>query len=589
MRRVSGYNLDEFVPPLSPTGGRGGEGGFNLAKMVVGSEGTLCVATEVKVNLVPRPTMTGLSVVHFADIFQASEAVKEILNHGPSSIEIMDKNVLDRSRQSMGLSMAMAFIQGDPGAILAVEFYGESEAELTAKTEGLKADMERRRLGYACVNLLDRASQANVWSVRKNGLGLLMSMHGDAKPLPFVEDTAVDPENMGAFVRQFDEIVRNHGTEAAYYGHASVGCLHIRPVVSLKDQAGLDKMYSIADEISDLVKEFGGSLSGEHGDGIVRGVWNEKMFGPEIYQMFRELKSTFDPDGIMNPGKIIDCPPMTGEPALRPRLPGRVPANTARFFHRRQLRRGGGDVQRHGRLPEAGGNDVPVVHRHPGGGTLHPGTGQPAAGRHVGQTPRRDNYQPAALRRPRPVPGMQGLQGRVRVGRRHGQAQVRVLGQLLQGQRPPRRNRIFGNIAKYSAWGSRLAPFSNWLAASPIGKLFSNHFLGVHPNPLGAGFHEADLPAVVPFASARRRSASRRYADGRPVERHLHELQLPRRGKSRRCAFGGRRLQGGTGRRPMLRKAHDLQGNAGRRRGQRRPQRLTAPRLRGAGHPHHRL
>ncbi|GIS83561.1 MAG: hypothetical protein CM1200mP15_21930 [Dehalococcoidia bacterium] len=138
-----------------------------------------------------------------------------------------------------------------------------------------------------------------------------MSIHGDAKPLPYVEDTAVDPQKLGPFVRRFDEIVRNHNTEAGYYGHASVGCLHIRPLVSLKEENGLNRMMAIADEISDLVKEFGGPLSGEHGDGIVRGVWTEKMFGPEITQAFREVKSTFDPDGIMNPGKIIDCPPLT--------------------------------------------------------------------------------------------------------------------------------------------------------------------------------------------------------------------------------------------------------------------------------------
>ncbi|MCS5669711.1 MAG: FAD-binding oxidoreductase, partial [Dehalococcoidia bacterium] len=300
MRRVSGYNLDEFLTD-SP---------FNMAKMVVGSEGTLCVVTEVKINLVPRPTMTALSVVHFQNIFGASEAVKDILKHEPSSIEIMDNNVLERSKASTGLGSNMAFIEGTPGAILVVEFYGESEAELTDKCSKLKDDMARRGHGYATVNMLDRAAQASVWAVRKNGLGLLMSMHGDAKPLPFVEDTAVDPENMGEFVRKFDEIVRNHQTEAAYYGHASVGCLHIRPVVSLKNQDGVDKMVSIADEISDLVKEFGGSLSGEHGDGIVRGVWNEKMFGPEIYKLFQDLKGVFDPNGIMNPNKIIDCPPM---------------------------------------------------------------------------------------------------------------------------------------------------------------------------------------------------------------------------------------------------------------------------------------
>ncbi|HAI99815.1 MAG TPA: oxidoreductase, partial [Dehalococcoidia bacterium] len=301
MRRVSGYNLDEFLT----------DDPFNLTKMVVGSEGTLCVVTEAKVNLVPRPTMTALSILHFSDIVQASEAIVEVLRHEPSSIEVMDNILLQRSRESLGHSGDLSFIQGDPGALLAVEFYGESEGELVSKTNTLKRDIEGKGLAYACVNILDRPGQNRVWNLRKGGLGLLMSVHGDAKPLPFVEDTAVDPETLGPFVKRFDEIVRNHGTEAAYYGHASVGCLHIRPLVSLKSSEGVATMVSIADEISDLVKEYGGSLSGEHGDGIVRGVYTEKMFGPEIYQAFQELKRTFDPQGIMNPGKIINCPPMT--------------------------------------------------------------------------------------------------------------------------------------------------------------------------------------------------------------------------------------------------------------------------------------
>ena len=497
MRRVSGYNLDEFLADTP----------FNLAKMVVGSEGTLCVATEVKVNLVPRPTMTGLSVLHFADIFQASEGVKEVLNHGPSSIEIMDKNVLDRSRQSMGLSTAMAFIQGDPGAILAVEFYGESEAELTAKTEGLKADMERRRLGYACVNLLDRASQANVWSVRKNGLGLLMSMHGDAKPLPFVEDTAVDPENMGAFVRQFDEIVRNHGTEAAYYGHASVGCLHIRPVVSLKDQAGVDKMYSIADEISDLVKEFGGSLSGEHGDGIVRGVWNEKMFGPEIYQMFRELKSTFDPDSIMNPGKIIDCPPMTENLRYGPGYRAKSLPTLLDFSI---------DSNFAGAVEMCNGMGACRKLE----GTMCPSFIATREEEH--STRGRANLLRAAMSGKLPEGTItsqrlydaldlclecKGCKAECESGVDMAKLKYEFLGNYFKANGLPRRNRIFGNIAKYSAWGSRLAPFSNWLAASPIGKLFSNHFLGVHPNRSVPGFTRQTFPQW--FRSRRRGGDSR--------------------------------------------------------------------------------
>ena len=245
MRRVSGYNLDEFLS----------DDPFNMTRMVVGSEGTLCVVTEAKINLVPRPTMTALSILHFSDIVQASEAIVEVLKHSPSSVEVMDNILLQRSRESLGHSGDLSFIEGDPGALLAVEFYGESEAELISKTRSLKDDIEGKRLAYACVNLLDTTDQNRVWNLRKGGLGLLMSIHGDAKPLPFVEDTAVDPENLGPFVRRFDEIVRSHGTEAAYYGHASVGCLHIRPLVSLKDSQGVATMVAIADEISDLVKE----------------------------------------------------------------------------------------------------------------------------------------------------------------------------------------------------------------------------------------------------------------------------------------------------------------------------------------------
>ena len=302
-RRVSGYNLDEFI-----LDGDRNAGPVNLARMVVGSEGTLCVVTEARVNLVPRPTMTSLSVLHFRSVFDASEATMRVLRHDPSSVEMIDKMVLDRCRDALGQSRLLSFIDGDPGAMLIVEFYGESEAELTAKMDGLKADAG---LAYACVNILDRAGQAAVWNVRKGGLGLLMSIRGDAKPIPFVEDPAVDPSVMGDFVRRFDQIVTDHGTTAGYYGHAAVGCLHIRPMISLKGQEGIDKMVSIGDAVSDLIKEFGGSMSGEHGDGIVRGVWTRKMFGDQIYNAFRELKHTWDPGDIMNPGKIIDTPPMT--------------------------------------------------------------------------------------------------------------------------------------------------------------------------------------------------------------------------------------------------------------------------------------
>jgi FAD/FMN-containing dehydrogenase/Fe-S oxidoreductase len=515
MRRVSGYNLDEFVTD-SP---------FNMARMVVGSEGTLCVVTEVKVNLVPRPTMTALSVLHFADIFEASEAVKEILNHGPSSIEIMDKMVLDRSRASVGLSANMAFIQGDPGAILAVEFYGESEAELTSKVDALKQDMEHRRLGYACVNLLDGVGQANVWGVRKNGLGLLMSMHGDAKPLPFVEDTAVDPENMGDFVRRFDEVVRNHGTEAAYYGHASVGCLHIRPVVSLKNEEGVSKMVAIAEEISDLVKEFGGSLSGEHGDGIVRGVWNEKMFGPEIYQLFRELKGTFDPDGIMNPGKIVDCPPMTENLRYGPgyqaeSLPARLDFSIDNNF--------AGAVEMC--------NGMGACRKLEG--TMCPSFIATREEEH--STRGRANLLRAAMSGKLPEGTItdrrlfdaldlclecKGCKAECESGVDMAKLKYEFLDHYFKANGMPMRNKIFGNIARLSAWGSRLAPLSNWAANSPIGKIMSSKLLGVHPKRQMPQFVRETFPKW--FNSRRRR--------GNPPQ-----PPFSKGGRNERVAKGGR-------------------------------------------------
>ncbi len=471
MRRVSGYNLDEFLTD-SP---------FNMTKMVVGSEGTLCVITEIKINLVPRPIMTALAVVHFEDIFGASDAVQHILEHDPSSIEIMDKNVLERSRQSAGLASNMAFIEGNPGAILVVEFYGESDAELTDKTDKLKEDMASRSLGYACVNVLDRAAQASVWAVRKNGLGLLMSMHGDAKPLPFVEDTAVDPDKMGEFVRRFDEVVRNHDTEAAYYGHASVGCLHIRPVVSLKSRDGVNKMLSIADEISDLVKEFGGSLSGEHGDGIVRGVWNEKMFGPEIYKLFQELKGTFDPDGIMNPNKIVDCPPMDqnlryGGDYRAPSLPTKLDFSIDTDF--------AGAVEMC--------NGMGACRQHTG--TMCPSYVATRDEEH--STRGRANLLRAALSGKLPEGTMtsrrlweamdlclecKGCKSECESGVDMAKLKYEFLDQYHKANGIPLRSRVFGHISRLSAWGSRTAPLSNLMTGSPIGKLMSQMVLGIHP------------------------------------------------------------------------------------------------------------
>jgi FAD/FMN-containing dehydrogenase/Fe-S oxidoreductase len=472
MRRVSGYNLDNFM----------NEGPVNLARMAVGSEGTLCVTTEARVNLVPRPTMTALSVLHFADIFQASEATREVLRHPVSAVEIMDKMMLDRCRESLGFAQNLSFTEGDPGALLLVEFYGESAGELAARMDALKSDMSRKRLGYACVNLTDRASQNNVWNIRRAGLGLLMSIHGDAKPLPYVEDTAVDPEKLGPFVRRFDEIVRNHNTEAGYYGHASVGCLHIRPLVSLKDQDGIDRMVSIADEISDLVKEFGGSLSGEHGDGIVRGVWAEKMFGPEIVDAFRQLKKTFDPHGIMNPNKIIDCPPMTENLRYGTGY-GAARLTTTLDFSL--------DTDYAGAVEMCNGMGAC---RKLEGGTMCPSYMATRDEEH--STRGRANLLRAALSGNLPEGSMTGkrlyealdlcleckaCKSECPSGVDMAKLKYEFLDNYYRVNKMPLRTRVFAGINQINQWGSRLAPFSNWGAASPVGKWISSSLLGVHP------------------------------------------------------------------------------------------------------------
>ena len=300
MRRVSGYNLDELRT-----------GSIDMARFVVGSEGTLVTVTEAKLRLVPLPKLKALAVLHFHELIESMEATVATLELEPAAVELIDSMIIRQARSNLEYGRMMDFIDGDPEAILLVEFAGESESELEASLDQLEERLAQGGLGYAVRRVVRPDEQARVWAVRKAGLGLMMNAPGAAKPLPFVEDTAVTPEALPQYISRFDEIVRAHGTTAGYYGHASVGCLHIRPLIDLKLQEDVDRMVSIASQVSDLVLEFGGAMSGEHGDGLARSVWIEKMFGPKLYEAFRQVKRAFDPKGIMNPGKIVDSPPMT--------------------------------------------------------------------------------------------------------------------------------------------------------------------------------------------------------------------------------------------------------------------------------------
>ena len=318
LRRVAGYNLDEFITDagskeVTPYRRDGCDENhpFSLTKILIGSEGTLATTVEATVNLVPIPKLTALCVVHFESLIASMEAMQPILECNPTAVELIDKTILDMARSSLEFSRLTTFIQGEPAALLAVEFYGETQAELESQLDRLEKTLKSTGFGYAFVRCLTAEEKSRVWETRKAGLGLLMGMTGDAKPVGFVEDAAVPIENLPEYVRRFDEIVTSHDTTAAYYAHASVGLLHNRPIVNLKSETDIQKMHDIAREVRDLLLELDGAVSGEHGDGLVRSEWIESMFGTQLYQAFTEVKKAFDPDGIMNPGKIVDAPPMT--------------------------------------------------------------------------------------------------------------------------------------------------------------------------------------------------------------------------------------------------------------------------------------
>ena len=303
LRRVGGYNLDEFTDPSKP---------FDLTKMMVGSEGTLGVVLEAKLKLVPLPKAKSVLAIQFASLLEALGAAPAILKHGPSAVEVMDRFILDHTKENPELHrQRQSFIEGDPGALLCVEFYADRADELPPRMRAVEDDLRARGLGYRFVHAADAATQAKIWGLREAALGLSMAMKDDNKSLSFVEDTAVAPERLRDFIERFLAIVSKHGTVAGVYAHASVGCLHVRPVVNMKTASGVAKFQAIAGDVADLVLEFGGALSGEHGDGLVRSPFMRKMFGPRLYEAFREIKMAFDPRGVLNPGKIVDAPPMT--------------------------------------------------------------------------------------------------------------------------------------------------------------------------------------------------------------------------------------------------------------------------------------
>jgi FAD/FMN-containing dehydrogenase/Fe-S oxidoreductase len=307
-RHVSGYNLNRMAESEKP----------NLTSLIVGSEGTLGIVTEMKLNLVEVPKMKRLAMVHFSELRAAMEATPALLETDPTAVEVIDKMLLDLARDKIEYRRLLTFVRGDPEIILMLEYVGETEKELDAGIQRLHDKL--REIGHhePVVIVADKVGQANVWYVRKVGLGILMSIRGDSKPIPFIEDAAVPVEHLADYVTRIFDYSYSVGLDrVAMYGHASAGCLHIRPLVNLKTADGLRQLRQIAEKSVELVVGYGGTTSGEHAEGIARGEFSEKLFGPELVKAFGEVKAAFDPKGLLNPGKVVGAPRMDDEALLR--------------------------------------------------------------------------------------------------------------------------------------------------------------------------------------------------------------------------------------------------------------------------------
>jgi FAD/FMN-containing dehydrogenase/Fe-S oxidoreductase len=470
LRRVGGYNLDEFRP------GRP----FNLARLMVGSEGTLGVVLSARLNLVKLPNAKAVMAIQFEHLLESLAATPLILRHGPSAVEVMDKSILDYTRKSAALeALRQSFIEGDPAALLCVELYADRAADLPPRLEALERDLRAHHFGYRYHHALDLAAQARIWSLREAGLGLSMAMREDAKSLSFVEDTAVAPERLRDYIERFLAIVARHETTAGVYAHASVGCLHVRPVVNMKTDAGVRRFEAIANDISDLVLEFGGALSGEHGDGLVRSPFMEKMFGPTLYAAFRTIKQTFDPDGIFNPGKIVDAPPLTSNLRFGPKYRARNPVT---FF---DYETGGvaGAIEMCSGLGAC---------RKTLEGTMCPSYMATREEQH--STRGRANVLRLTIAGRLGESGLgdrgvyesldlclecRACKAECPVGVDVARFKSEFLADYWSRHGTPLEARVLGNVSSLAAWGSRLAPLSNWVAGSAPARRLNERWLGV--------------------------------------------------------------------------------------------------------------
>ena len=299
-RRNSGYRLERLIDTDTP----------NLAHLLCGAEGTLAVIKEIELRLVRRPACTGLGVIHYETRREALASVPSLLETAPSAIELFDGVAIGQTRRNPAFAKQLTFIEGEPGSVLFVEYFGDNQEAVQAQLDTLHRHCQRLKIGYHLLQATEPAQIANVWNVRKESLGLVMNERGAFKPQPFIEDAAVPAEHLADYVDALEAEILAQGLRVAMYAHASAGCLHIRPFIDMHAQDDLDKMHRIATHSMQLVRSYGGSISSEHGDGLVRSPFLPSFLGEDLYQTNVALKALFDPESRMNPGKIIDSADM---------------------------------------------------------------------------------------------------------------------------------------------------------------------------------------------------------------------------------------------------------------------------------------
>jgi FAD/FMN-containing dehydrogenase/Fe-S oxidoreductase len=479
LRRVGGYNLDRFT--------RGQP--FNLAHLLVGSEGTLAVTLEAMLHLEPLPRAKALLVIQFADLLDALVATPVILEHRPAAVEVIDRYVLDATRLNAEAARLRDFLVGDPGAILIVEFYADRAEDLPPRLDALEKELRRRSFGYHHHRAVDPAAQIRIWKLRRLALGLSMAEKGDAKAISFVEDTAVAVEHLRDYIAEFLALVQKHDTKAGVYAHASVGCLHVRPVIDLKTESGVRQFESIAAAVAELVLKYGGALSGEHGDGLVRSPFQEKMYGSTLYQAFRQIKQTFDPANILNPGKIVDAPPLAANLRYGPRYVTPDVPTTFDFT-------ADGGMTRAAELC-AGVGECRKLRS----GVMCPSYQATRDEQH--STRGRANALRLALTGQAGLSGLtdpalhaaldlclecKACKSECPTNVDMARLKAEFLHQYYRQNGVPRRSWLFGHVALVSQWGCRLAPLSNWLIHSFPARWLGEKLLGIEARRLPPAF-----------------------------------------------------------------------------------------------------